>query len=57
MALVSLAFALRCQADGSAIFENQTEVQATIKILGTERKQVMVKPKASERLTERGEPA
>src|SRR5262245_30297318 len=55
MALTAGMFtALVSFADGFATFENQTQVPATIKVLGTERMQVTVKPKGSERLNLRG---
>src|SRR5262245_15020265 len=53
-ALLSFAVVFHSQADSFATFENQTEATATIKVLGSERKQVLVKPKGTERLSLKG---
>jgi hypothetical protein len=52
--LLRFAVVFHCQADGFTTFENQTEAPATIKVLRSERKQVSVKPKGTERLSLKG---
>lgn len=52
--LFSFVVAFRCHGDNLAVFENQTEAPATIKVLGTETKQIQLMPKAKEKLNLKG---